>query len=92
MKARTKGVHGQWLDVDREVGAHGDLGTWNRQPFLVILNEGFDGLRILVWGCENADEVYDAIRDSGEFNMVERFDECDAERGFHHFARVAEVR
>jgi len=88
-KVRRRGLLGQWVEVDVEIGEPDDLGTWNRQPFLVILNEGFDGLRILVWGVECAGDAADAIRES---DVGERFHECDEERGFHYFDRVAQVR
>jgi hypothetical protein len=84
---------GRWTDADEVIGCPED-DAWNRMPMVVILDEGFDGLRIVVWNATDED-VEDQILEHDNGRLAERWMSAadpSGGRGFHFWGRAAEVR
>ena len=80
----SRGGTTPWVDIDREYGDREVL------PWIVILDEGFDGLRIAV-GTEYAHEVAEVIFSEADLDDRDRFERCDEDGLFHFWGRALEV-
>jgi hypothetical protein len=91
MTVKAKSTRRQeWIDVDVETGRL-DIADelYEIVPTLIILNEGFDGLRILVWHDmqESFEEAFCDYQDENP-DAWERFQRADEDAGFHLLEQI----
>ena len=92
-QVRLPGRVGGWVDMDEVIGCRED-DAWHRMPMVIILNEGFDGLRIAVWNASDED-VEDLVLEHDGGRLAERWmaaADPDEGRGFHRWDRAAQTR
>jgi len=80
-------IHRQWREIDAEVGRVDERDEDDVVATVVVLNEGFDGLRLLIWHY-TSETPDDAFEQRQSPSYWERFHDADEGAGFHVFERL----